>query len=513
MYDLPARKILAFLCLAISIALSGCKAGGNVLSSPVAPGVNGPAWFGYARDAHHSAQSPVGPQPLMRIHWSVPVDLNPQYHGGELLIHYGSPVITPSNTVIVPVKTGATDGFRVEAHNGANGALLWQAASDYTLPQHNWTPSFNPAMTPHNRVYFPGSGGKLFYRDTPDSAQGTIQTSVFYGLGNYSAAKSTYDAAVRIDTPITIDSQGNVYFGFTVSGATPLGLISGLARVGADGTDTFVAASAAAGDASITQVAMNCAPALSSDMHTLYVAVSDGRIGYLLALDSTTLATKNKARLFDPSSGQLAYVSNDSTASPTAGPDGDVYYGVLEPNIGTHNDRGWLLHFDSTLGQTKVPGSFGWDDTASIVPAGAVPSYQGSSAYLLATKYNNYAGIGTGDGLNKIAILDPNATESDPVTGNPVMKEVLTILGQTPNPGLGGVREWCINTAAVDPAAKSVYANSEDGFLYRWDLTTNTFPERVQLTSGIGEAYTSTVLGPDGQIYAVNDAVLFAIGQ
>jgi hypothetical protein len=160
-----------------------------------------------------------------------------------------------------------------------------------------------------------------------------------------------------------------------------------------------------------------------------------------------------------------------------------------------------------------VPGSFGWDDTASIVPAVAVPSYTGSSSYLLATKYNNYAGVGTGDGLNKIAVLDPNATEPDPIAGNPVMKEILTILGQTPNPGLGGVREWCINTAAVDPAAKSVYANSEDGYLYRWDLATNTFPERVQLTSGIGEAYTSTVLGPDGQIYAVNNAALFAIGQ
>jgi hypothetical protein len=513
MHDFPSERILLILCLALCSAVAGCKAGGNSLLGSMAPGVNGPAWYGYARDAHHSAQSPVGPQPLARIHWSTPVDLNPQYYKGELLIHYGSPVITPSNTVIVPVKTGATDGFRIEAHNGTNGSLLWQVSSDYTLPQHHWTPSFNPSMTLHNRVYFPGSGGKLFYRDNPDSAQGTIQTSVFYGLTNYNAAKSAYDAAVRIETPITIDGQGNAYLGFTVNGATPLNLVSGIARIAADVTGTWVAASVAAGDASITQVAMNCAPALSPDMQSVYVAVSDGSTGYLLGLDSTTLTTKYKARLFDPSSGQLAFVSNDSTASPTVGPDGDVYYGVLEPNLGTHNDRGWLLHFDSTLSQSKVPGSFGWDDTASIVPAVAVPSYTGSSSYLLATKYNNYAGVGTGDGLNKIAVLDPNATEPDPIAGNPVMKEILTILGQTPNPGLGGVREWCINTAAVDPAAKSVYANSEDGYLYRWDLATNTFPERVQLTSGIGEAYTSTVLGPDGQIYAVNNAVLFAIGQ
>jgi hypothetical protein len=109
----------------------------------------------------------------------------------------------------------------------------------------------------------------------------------------------------------------------------------------------------------------------------------------------------------DPQTGQPAQIANISTASPTVGPDGDVYYGVLESTIGMHNDRGWLLHFDATLTQSKTPGSFGWDDTASIVPVSAVPGYSGSSPYLVLTKYNNYGGIGTGNGLNRMAILDP----------------------------------------------------------------------------------------------------------
>jgi hypothetical protein len=46
-----------------------------------------------------------------------------------------------------------------------------------------------------------------------------------------------------------------------------------------------------------------------------------------------------------------------------------------------------------------------------------VPGYAGTSTYLLMTKYNNYAGINSGNGQNKIAILDPNATMTDPVTG------------------------------------------------------------------------------------------------
>jgi hypothetical protein len=75
------------------------------------------------------------------------------------------------------------------------------------------------------------------------------------------------------------------------------------------------------------------------------------------------------------------------------------------------------------------------------------------------------------------------------------------------------VDEWCINSAAVDPATKSVIANSEDGNLYRWDLTTNTFTQKVNLTAGIGEAYTPTVIGVDGTVYAINDAILFAVGQ
>jgi hypothetical protein len=264
---------------------------------------------------------------------------------------------------------------------------------------------------------------------------------------------------------------------------------------------------------------MNSAPALSAGQQTVYVAVSNPNLGqlgegYLLALNSSTLATKSKVFLLDPQSGAPAGISDNGTASPAVGPDGDVYFGVLEDPFPNHNDRGWLLHFDSTLAVTKTPGSFGWDDTPSIVPTSMVPSYAGTSSYLIMSKYNNYAGIGTGDGHNKIAILDPNATQPDLVYGNPVMKEVVTILGVTPDPNNpGGVKEWCINSAAVDPASDSVLANSEDGYLYRWDLSSNSFTQRIRLTSGVGEAYTPTIVGADGQVYGVNNAVLFALGQ
>ena len=172
----------------------------------------------------------------------------------------------------------------------------------------------------------------------------------------------------------------------------------------------------------------------------------------------------------------------------------------------------------ATLTQTKIPGAFGWDDTASIVPASMVPSYHGSSSYLLMTKYNNYAGMAGGNGVNKIAILDPQNSETDPISGATTMKEVLTIAGPTPDSAYtntypNAVREWCINSAAVDPSTKSVLANNEDGKLYRWDLTSNTLTQTNMLTSGIGEAYTPTIVGVDGVVYAINNATLYAIGR
>ncbi len=153
---------------------------------------------------------------------------------------------------------------------------------------------------------------------------------------------------------------------------------------------------------------------------------------YLLGLDSTTLATVDKVSLIDPTSPLTpANLIDISTASPMVGPDGDVYYGVLD-NGNENHDRGYLLHFSGDLKTQKTTGSFGWDDTPSVVPASMVPSYHGSSGYLLMVKYNDYAGQG-GTGINKIAILDPNATQTDPTTNVKVMKEVETIAGVTPD--------------------------------------------------------------------------------
>lgn len=465
------------------------------------------------------AASPIASQDLGRISWTAAVDLVPQYTpSGTLLTHYGSPVVTTRNTIVIPVKTGASGGYRVEGRNGATGAVIWSVTTFYVTPPHNWVPAYNVLLTAQGRLYAPDSGGRLLVRDDADAASGTFTSPIFFGAAAYNANPTAYDGTVFINTPLTADANGNIFFGFQVTAANPAGLVSGIARVAPDGTGSWISAATAAGDSTVQKPVTNCAPALSLDGTTVYIAVNRGstnatQTGFLLALDSTTLATRAKVALTDPNSLTPARLSDDGTASPVVGPDGRVFYGVLEAQFPTHNARGWLLQFDALLNPVGFPGSFGWDVSPSIIPASMVPSYAGSSTYLLAQKYNNYNGVGTGDGLNRLAVLDPRTSQADPIVASvQVMREVLTILGPTPDGNATMARrEWCINTMVADPLRRSVLANNEDGVLYRWDLSTNSLSQNIRLNAGLGQAYTPTLVGADGAVYAISNGTLYSI--
>ena len=472
--------------------------------------------------AQHSGIANGPSQIPQVVKWLTPVDQDPQYAGGgDLYAHYGSPVITARNTVLVGVKIGAQGGFAVNAFVGGNGHKLWTLGTDYVLPAHDWTPPMGITLTPGDAaVVIPGAGGSVWVRSTPNSIKGATNRMTFVGLPNYLSDPAAFNDAIQICTPITSDGLGNLYFGYLSSGVVlpgyPNGIPSGLARISSTGTGSFVSASQLCNDTNYDKIAYNCAPALTGDGGTLYIAVNQYNFsgGYLCRVTSSTLTPFSRVFLSYPHGGN-AVVPDDGTASPTIGPDGDVYYGVLESGFPTvHHDRGWLLHYDSTLATTKIPGSFGWDDSASIVPSKLVPSYTGTSSYLVLTKYNDYSdsGIG-GTGANKVAILDPFVSMNDPILPSvKVMNEVIWVLGPTPNIGQPGVREWCINTAAIDQVNKCAIVNSEDGHVYRWDFTTNTLSPGLNLAAATGEAYTPTAIGPDGSVYAINNAVLSCCG-
>ena len=480
----------------------------------------------FAGNAQHTANYSPAAQDLNRIRWSTTIDLN----NTVAFTHYGAPLITAANTVIVPVKT-ASNGFEVNSFNGATGAAQFTLSTDYALPSCNWIPVYEPAIATGafgTRLYYAGFGGTVYYIDNPDSSTPDAPVQIaFYGLASYQANESGFGSTVFINTPLTADASGDVFFGFRVQGTapSPLGTSqSGFARIAPNGAATYVLAESAASDSSIAWDSHNSAPALSNDGSTLYVVVksatANSAYGYLLGLDSTTLATKYKVFLSDPRNGSGAYILDDSTASPTVGPDGDVYMGVFgNPDNGS---RGFLLRFSGDLATEKTPGAFGWDYTPGIVPASMVPSYTGSSAYLIFAKYNNYANAGDGDGVNRVALLDPNQTQIDPhpsASGLVEMREVMTAIGVTPDPeNLSttypyAVREWCINTPAINPATNSIFTPSEDGHIYRWNLSTNSLAQVVTLGAGVGEPYISTIIGPDGTVYTLNGGSMFALGS
>ncbi len=255
-----------------------------------------PAWRGYAGNAQHIAQAPVTAQTLGQVHWKTPVDLHPEIQGGALFVHYGSPMITASNTVLLPVKTGTSNGFRIEAHSGTDGKLLWKKNTDFLFAPHDWTPSFPAHLTAQNRLYYAGAGGTVYYRDTPDLKKSKHGQIAFFGNKNYKANKSAYDQNVMIDTPITADEAGNIYFGFVATGSTPLGLKSGIARIGADGKGSWISAADAAGDGNIDRSRAELrAGDLGRSVHDLYRrSATASSAGYLLALDSKTLKQKFK---------------------------------------------------------------------------------------------------------------------------------------------------------------------------------------------------------------------------
>lgn len=471
----------------------------------------------FAGNAQHTSIYDTPAQDLNVFHWFTDIDLN---NSGNPA-HYGAPLVSAANSVIVPVKT-ATNGFQVNVFDGTNGSFKYTLTTDYilpSLPEFGWIPVYQPVIATGafgTRLYYAGAGGSVWYVDNPDSdSHGDPVRVAFYGT--YS---NSFDSTVFIDTPLTADSAGIVFFGFRVQGTAPAPInstSSGFARIALDGTGSYVLANNI--QSGFPLDSHNSAPALSNDQSTLYVLIKNGPSGggYLVGLDSANLSTKYSVLLKDPRNGNNAIILDDSTASPTVAPDGDVYIGVYASGTGS---RGFLLRFSGNLSVAKTPGGFGWDYTPAIVPASMAPSYTGSSSYLIFAKYNNYT-LADGDGVNKVTLLDPNATQLDPhpAPNNIIeMREVLTVVGPTPDEEHVGatypnaVREWCINAAAVNPATNSIFFDSEDGRLYRWNLISNSLAQTIELLSGIGEPYVPSSVGPDGTLYTLNGGTMFAIG-
>jgi hypothetical protein len=510
------------------------------------------SWPSYGGGPQHSAIYYGNSQSLALDHWHAGLDDDPSYYGGAVLIHYASPVVTPLNNVVYAYRFNEVVGgnttynnWHVIARDSVAGNVLYTVKTDFQAPviwPNDWTSVFPLCLTPvkldgvwNTGVAAGAAGGSVLILSNADSPLYTQNRVIFYTtFADYTANASNY-SNIYIDTPITPDGNGNIYFGYKVIGSDPANFpqlgAGGLVKMNVSTHQSqYVSISSLNIPGGASQIQTNASPALSADGQHVYLGVyyDEGGSGpaYLAKVNASTLALEASTPLMDPSvPGNNAWLIQESSAAPMVAPDGHVYMGAFRANYG--ESHGWMFQTDANLntndqnGNPYPIGAFGWDDTASVVPVSIVPSYTGSASYLLLTKYNDYADFHNTDpgaiGDNKVALLDPtsNATGVDRQTGVKVMDVVMGIIGPTPDASLGdlGCDEWCINSAAVDVNKHSAIINSEDGHVYRWDFYTNTLTDHHLLEPPTGEAYTSTVIGPDGTIYAINNCVLFAIGD
>src|SRR5580704_13757351 len=185
----PAQPREMFSAILFAVCLAMC-----VYALAASANAQTGAWLTHSHDEQHTALSTVQSQALDAIHWHTPVDLHPPQ--GEIFIHYGSPLVTAANTVIVPVKTGA-NSFRVDARNGATGKRIYSQATGWQAPGAEFIPGLGPTIS-GNQLFVPDIAGRVIARQNPDQAKGTVTRLYFYGAKNFQKDQAVYKQNVQI---------------------------------------------------------------------------------------------------------------------------------------------------------------------------------------------------------------------------------------------------------------------------------------------------------------------------
>ena len=257
--------------LAVLVVTAGA-AGGS--PAPIAP--PRPAWTGFAADAQHSGQTVASPQPLTSVHWQVTVDHKPSCCVDGPLAHYATPMITSANTVVVPVRIGPNRGFKLVGYAGADGTKKWTLPTDYTVPVGaltEWPPPIPATLVDDSTVAVAGAGGTILVRSHVDDAVGAVHRIAFYGIDQYRAHRAAYRRTVQITTPITTGPDGSLYFGYSAAAATPATCAAGSPGSPPPARAPTSRPASSPGAENATEIALNCAPALSPDGSPGYVTV------------------------------------------------------------------------------------------------------------------------------------------------------------------------------------------------------------------------------------------------
>src|SRR5258708_1633075 len=86
----------------------------------------------FGGNAQPSAQFTVPAQHLVSTRWSATVALGVTISSS----HFGAPLITVSNSVVLPVAFTPGPRFRLDVHDGATGRLKYTLTDNYLSPAH-----------------------------------------------------------------------------------------------------------------------------------------------------------------------------------------------------------------------------------------------------------------------------------------------------------------------------------------------------------------------------------------
>src|SRR5260370_22627033 len=192
--------------------------------------------------------------------------------------HYAAPLITASNTVIVPTVIAGfpldTSNVRysIKAYEGNTGRLKYTLTNDYRPPIliNTWWPVYQPvlvALPSGLRLYYPGAGGAVYYVENPDSdtPNPPVQIWFYTNLTGYASNAAAVNLLLFINTPLTAGTNGAIYSGYRGSVPPSTNSSDGFVTIDADGNGKYVVGVTAAGSANARSSQMNCAPALSND--------------------------------------------------------------------------------------------------------------------------------------------------------------------------------------------------------------------------------------------------------
>jgi outer membrane protein assembly factor BamB len=190
-------------------------------------------WLQWALNGQHTGAVRMRGQPLNQIVFDVVYDpLVPEEQaaaGGNLLTHYQVPLIDKDRAVYMEFKSGvfdpnttvfATQTWSEKRLQNQHGQLQvqWSYDTDWKAPgslNDFWEPVFH-AVIVGRFLYLPGAGGSIWQ----------LQKDTGAVVGRINPFGNTVDPTIFTASPLTADTQGNLYYNAIQLSASDIGFFA-----------------------------------------------------------------------------------------------------------------------------------------------------------------------------------------------------------------------------------------------------------------------------------------------